>query len=229
MEALQRKHALFENSLEAQLQQVEEVERYAQQLTQRKHYDTDNIKKRSKAIQLRWVVTHFLYLKKSQLTVECGYNFFSSRKERLLEMSKARQRALEESVQLQKFLEDSYEVWQRKNKLFPLLEAIIITLLLCSSGLMQNYYLINVSLGNPLKSLFILMWIYSNFLSFDKVCSWLNEKKSVAQDENWREPINLQAKILKHQSFEAEILANSNSIEALTKVTAYQSNRPFHY
>lgn len=57
--------------------------------------------------------------------------------------------------------------------------------------------------------------------------SWLNEKKSVAQDESWREPINLQAKILKHQSFEAEILANRNSIEALTKVTAKQ-NFPFY-
>ncbi|XP_034163832.2 spectrin beta chain, non-erythrocytic 5 [Pangasianodon hypophthalmus] len=132
VEALQRKHALFENSLEAQLQQVEEVERYAEQLTQKKHYDSDNIRKRSKAVQLR--------------------------KERLLEMSKARQKALEESVQLQKFLEDSYEM-----------------------------------------------------------CSWLNEKKSVAQDESWREPINLQAKILKHQSFEAEILANRNCIEAQTK------------
>ncbi|KAI5616449.1 spectrin beta chain, non-erythrocytic 5 isoform X2 [Silurus asotus] len=132
VEALQRKHVLFENSLEAQLQQVEEVERYAQQLTQRKHYDSDNIIRRSKAIQLR--------------------------KERLLEMSKVRQIALKESFLLQKFLEDSYEM-----------------------------------------------------------CSWLNEKKSVAQDESWKEPINLQAKILKHQSFEAEILANRSCIEALRK------------
>ncbi|XP_036450101.1 spectrin beta chain, non-erythrocytic 5 isoform X2 [Colossoma macropomum] len=132
VEALQRKHALFENSMEAQLEQVEEVERYAQQLTQKKHYDSDNIKKKSKAVQLR--------------------------KGKLMEMSKARQKALEESFQLQKFLEASYEV-----------------------------------------------------------CSWLNEKKSVAQDENWRDPINLQAKLLKHQSFEAEVLANRNSVEALTK------------
>ncbi|TSO67499.1 Spectrin beta chain, non-erythrocytic 5 [Bagarius yarrelli] len=132
VEALQRKHALFENSLEAQIQEVEEVERYAQQLIQRQHYDSDNISKRSKAIQLR--------------------------KNRLLETSKARQKALAESVQLQKFLEDSYEV-----------------------------------------------------------CLWLNEKKLVAQDESWREPINLQAKMQKHQSFEAEIIANRNSVEVLTK------------
>ncbi|XP_017558803.1 spectrin beta chain, non-erythrocytic 5 isoform X2 [Pygocentrus nattereri] len=132
VEALQRKHALFENSIEAQLEQVEEVERYAQQLTQKKHYDSDNIRRKDKAVQLR--------------------------KGKLVEMSKARQKALEESFQLQKFLEASYEV-----------------------------------------------------------CSWLNEKKSVAQDENWRDPINLQAKLLKHQSFEAEVLANCNSVEALTK------------
>lgn len=42
--------------------------------------------------------------------VQYGIKCFSSRKERLLEMSKARKKALEQSVQLQKFLEDSYEV-----------------------------------------------------------------------------------------------------------------------
>ncbi|XP_049319614.1 spectrin beta chain, non-erythrocytic 5 isoform X1 [Astyanax mexicanus] len=132
VEALQRKHALFENSAEAQLEQVAEVERYAQQLIRKKHYDSDNISKKSKSVQRR--------------------------KEKILELSKVRQKALEESFQLQKFLEGSYEV-----------------------------------------------------------CSWLNEKKSVAQDESWRDPINLQAKLLKHQSFEAEILANRNSVETFTK------------
>ncbi|XP_066510159.1 spectrin beta chain, non-erythrocytic 5 [Hoplias malabaricus] len=132
VEALQRKHVLFVNSLEAQLEQVEEVERDAQGLTQKNHYDSDNIKKKSRAVQLR--------------------------KGKLLEICKTRQKALEESLHLQKFLEASYEV-----------------------------------------------------------CSWLNEKKSVAEDESWRDPINLQAKLLKHQSFEAEILANRNLVEALTK------------
>lgn len=49
----------------------------------------------------------------------------------------------------------------------------------------------------------------------------------MAQDESWREPINLQAKILKHQSFEAEILANRNSVETLTKVMANENNMFF--
>lgn len=56
VEALQRKHALFESSLEAQIEQVAEVERYAQQLTQTRHYDSDNIKKKTKAIVLRYAV-----------------------------------------------------------------------------------------------------------------------------------------------------------------------------
>lgn len=73
------------------------------------------------------------------------------------------------------------------------------------------------------------MCIYPNSSSIIKVCSWLNEKKSVAQDESWREPINLQAKILKHQSFEAEILANRNCIEALTKVKANQNISCFFF
>lgn len=57
-----------------------------------------------------------------------------------------------------------------------------------------------------------------NVFSFGKVSTWLNEKNSVALDESWRDPINLQAKLLKHQSFEAEILANRNRVETLTKV-----------
>ncbi|XP_050989413.1 spectrin beta chain, non-erythrocytic 5 isoform X1 [Labeo rohita] len=132
VEALQRKHALFENSLEAQMGQVAEVDKYAQQLIKAQHYDSDNIKKKIKTILLR--------------------------KDKVLEMSKSRRKALEESLQLQKFLEGSYEV-----------------------------------------------------------SSWLNEKNSVALDESWRDPINLQAKLLKHQSFEAEILANRNRVQNLMK------------
>lgn len=51
-----------------------------------------------------------------------------------------------------------------------------------------------------------------------QVCVWLNERNTIALDENWREPTNLQAKLLKHQSFEAEILGNRYRVETLTKV-----------
>ncbi|XP_073682671.1 spectrin beta chain, non-erythrocytic 5 [Garra rufa] len=132
VEALQRKHAQFENSLEAQMEQVAEVDKYAQQLIKAQHYDSDNIKKKIKTILLR--------------------------KDKVLEMSKSRRKALEESLLLQKFLEGSYEV-----------------------------------------------------------STWLNEKNSVAVDESWRDPINLQAKLLKHQSFEAEILANRNRVQNIMK------------
>ncbi|XP_054861726.1 spectrin beta chain, non-erythrocytic 5 isoform X3 [Amphiprion ocellaris] len=50
-----------------------------------------------------------------------------------------------------------------------------------------------------------------------QVCVWLNERNAVALDESWREPTNLQAKLLKHQSFEAEILANRYRVDALSK------------
>lgn len=51
-----------------------------------------------------------------------------------------------------------------------------------------------------------------------QVCVWLNERIAVALDESWREPTNLQAKVLKHQSFEAEIFANRCRVDTLTKV-----------
>lgn len=47
---------------------------------------------------------------------------------------------------------------------------------------------------------------------------WLNERNAVALDESWREPTNLQAKLLKHQSFESEILANRYRVDGLIKV-----------
>lgn len=60
VEALQRKHASFENSLDAQLGQMEEFVRYGQQLILKKHYDSDGIKKKSNAVQLRYGVIHFI-------------------------------------------------------------------------------------------------------------------------------------------------------------------------
>lgn len=53
VETLQRKQALFENTLDAQMEQVEGVERFAQQLIQQKHFDSDNIKCKSKSVLLR--------------------------------------------------------------------------------------------------------------------------------------------------------------------------------
>lgn len=66
-------------------------------------------------------------------------------------------------------------------------------------------------------TLCILMVCAVNVCVF-QVFVWLNERNAVALDENWREPTNLQAKVLKHQSFEAEILANYYRVDTLTKV-----------
>ena len=51
----------------------------------------------------------------------------------------------------------------------------------------------------------------------DELESWINEKLQTASDESYRDPTNLQAKIQKHQAFEAEIAAHYNTLEALDK------------
>ncbi|KAJ8289416.1 hypothetical protein GJAV_G00001060 [Gymnothorax javanicus] len=130
VEVLQRKHLLFGQTLETQVEQVEEVERLAHRLIQKEHQDSDTIRAKSTAVL--------------------------SRKKKLLERSEARRQELEESLQLQRFLGKSHEV-----------------------------------------------------------CSWLSERNAVALDESWRDPSNLQAKLLKHQSFEAQVLANRNRVETL--------------
>ncbi|XP_040917192.1 spectrin beta chain, non-erythrocytic 2 [Toxotes jaculatrix] len=132
VETLQRKHIQFEEALEAQVEQVEQVEKLAQNMIQQKHYDSDNIRAKSKALV--------------------------SRRSQLQQQSRSRHKALDQSLQLQQFLSSSYQV-----------------------------------------------------------CVWLNERNAVALDENWREPTNLQAKLLKHQSFEAEVLANRYRVDTLTK------------
>ncbi|XP_066141929.1 spectrin alpha chain isoform X1 [Euwallacea fornicatus] len=45
--------------------------------------------------------------------------------------------------------------------------------------------------------------------------SWILEKLQAASDESYKDPTNLQAKIQKHQAFEAEVAAHSNAIVVL--------------
>ncbi|XP_070699072.1 spectrin beta chain, non-erythrocytic 5 [Pempheris klunzingeri] len=132
VEALQRKQAQFEEAVEAQVEQLDQVETLGQRMIQQKHYDCDSIRAKSRAL--------------------------ATRRSQLQQQIRSRHKALDQSLQLQQFLFSSYQV-----------------------------------------------------------CVWLNERNAVALDDSWREPTNLQAKLLKHQSFEAEILANRCRVDALTK------------
>lgn len=51
----------------------------------------------------------------------------------------------------------------------------------------------------------------------DELESWIHEKLQAACDESYKDPTNLQAKIQKHQAFEAEVSAHSNAIVELDK------------
>ena len=51
----------------------------------------------------------------------------------------------------------------------------------------------------------------------DELESWIHEKLQAASDESYKDPTNLQAKIQKHQAFEAEVSAHSNAILVLDK------------
>ncbi|XP_068608001.1 spectrin beta chain, non-erythrocytic 5 [Brachionichthys hirsutus] len=130
VETMQRKQIQFEEALEAEVDQLEEVEKLAQILIQQKHYDSDSIRIKNQALAARW----------SQLQ----------------QRTRCRRKDLGQSLQLQQFL--------------------------------SSYY---------------------------QVCVWLNERNAVALDESWLEPTNLQAKELKHQSFEAELLANRYRVDTL--------------
>ncbi|XP_042865885.1 spectrin beta chain, non-erythrocytic 5-like isoform X7 [Penaeus japonicus] len=50
-----------------------------------------------------------------------------------------------------------------------------------------------------------------------EVEGWISEKLQVACDESYRDPTNLQSKIQKHGAFEAEVLANSGRVTAVSQ------------
>ncbi|XP_019374606.1 PREDICTED: spectrin beta chain, non-erythrocytic 5 [Gavialis gangeticus] len=143
VESLQRKHVQFEKALEAQMEKINEMASFAQQLTHNKHYDSENITNKCQAV-LR-------------------------RKDKLLENALARRHVLEDSRLLQKLLKNSYEV-----------------------------------------------------------ATWIAEKNSIAQDESWTDPSNMQAKLQKHQTFHAEIIANRNRLDSI-KAEGDKMLREGHY
>lgn len=53
VETLQRKQIQFEETMEAQGDQLDRVEKSAQEMMQQKHYDADNIRAKSKALATR--------------------------------------------------------------------------------------------------------------------------------------------------------------------------------
>ncbi|XP_064420762.1 spectrin beta chain, non-erythrocytic 5 [Latimeria chalumnae] len=61
-----------------------------------------------------------------------------------------------------------------------------------------------------------------------EAAAWLNEKISITLDESWRDPSNLQAKLQKHLTSEAEIEANRNRIDGI-KAEGEKMIRVGHY
>lgn len=51
----------------------------------------------------------------------------------------------------------------------------------------------------------------------DELEIWILEKLQTASEESFRDPTNLQAKILKHDAFVSEVEAHSNAIKKLDK------------
>ncbi|NXN96468.1 SPTN5 protein, partial [Rhinopomastus cyanomelas] len=61
-----------------------------------------------------------------------------------------------------------------------------------------------------------------------EVAAWINEKNSIAQDDSWKDPSNLQTKLQKHQTFQAEIMANRNRLDSI-KSEGEKMIREGHY
>lgn len=60
------------------------------------------------------------------------------------------------------------------------------------------------------------MFVYDDAV---QVMGWISEKMQVALDESYRDPVNLQGKIQKHQAFEAEVMANRKRVDIVVAVS----------
>ncbi|KAJ6667277.1 hypothetical protein lerEdw1_017255 [Lerista edwardsae] len=84
----------------------------------------------------------------------------------------------------------------------------------CQAVLRRKERLLEIALTR--RRLLEESWLLQKFLrdSFE-VAAWMSEKNSIALDESWRDPSNLQAKLQKHQTFQAEIVANRNHLDRI--------------
>ncbi|KAM6459310.1 spectrin beta chain, non-erythrocytic 5 isoform 3-T3 [Liasis olivaceus] len=84
----------------------------------------------------------------------------------------------------------------------------------CQAVLRRKEKLLEITLVR--RRLLEESWLLQKFLhdSFE-IAAWMSEKNSIALDESWRDPSNLQAKLQKHQTFQAEIVANSNHLNRI--------------
>ncbi|XP_013913266.1 PREDICTED: spectrin beta chain, non-erythrocytic 5-like [Thamnophis sirtalis] len=84
----------------------------------------------------------------------------------------------------------------------------------CQAVLRRKEKLLEIALMR--RRLLKESWLLQKFLhnSFE-IASWMSEKNSIALDESWRDPSNLQAKLQKHQTFQAEIVANKNHLNRI--------------
>lgn len=78
-----------------------------------------------------------------------------------------------------------------------------------------SFFQLIVNAGiNVFKKKLAFLWQYFK-RDADELESWIHEKLQAASDESYKDPTNLQAKIQKHQAFEAEVAAHSNAIVVL--------------
>ena len=63
----------------------------------------------------------------------------------------------------------------------------------------------------------LLVLLIRNYVH-QQAAAWIAEKMTVASDESYRDPTNLQGKLQKHQAFEAELTANTERVDAVEKV-----------
>ena len=172
VQSLLKTQVNLEKSIAAYEENIKGLDQTANNLVEKKHYDTAVIKQRQDEVLEKW--------------------------KKLKGLASAKSEKLGESKLLFQFLRDADEVSKQLNFYSELLSSF--------KYYVQFFY-------TELCSLYSCCYVYV----FIQMESWINEKLQTAAEASYREASNLQLKLQKHQTFEAEAIAHRGQLDTVIK------------
>ncbi|XP_026684497.1 spectrin alpha chain-like [Diaphorina citri] len=210
-----QKHQNFEQELNANKTRMDEITSTGQELLEANHYASDKIRQRMEQIVHLWeslaTATEKKGNKLQEASQQQGFN-------RTIEDIELWLSEIEGQLMSEDYGKDLTSV-QNLQKKHALLEADVASHLdrieSVKAATEQFLERGHFDADNIKAKQAAMCERYENLQHADELESWIYEKLQAASDESYKETTNLQAKIQKHQAFEAEVAAHSNAIVVL--------------
>ena len=227
MEALQKRHDDFENSLVAQDERLKSFSEAADKLIGAKHYDGkkyDSISVKSSIRKTLVKTVGFIFLPWAPSFYWVDYETTSIVKKKLLFntkicMNELFQRVLSYVCDVlgSRDWNSTSCLWGKKNVIYCFCFSINDR----RNNVVQRRQNVK-DLAGKRKATLTESHIFQEFIaSIDDLRSWMGEKNRIVQDESFRDLNNLERKLQKHEAFERELRANEGRLRSINKVGYY--------